>query len=92
MSSTNTTVEPPAIKKRGRPKKAAAEDAGETISVDGEKTPAVKKVTTKPTAPKHKPVAPEKDKKTIAKKNAPEHPTPVTPATSKILESPREQE
>ncbi|KAH7563479.1 hypothetical protein BM1_00526 [Bipolaris maydis] len=88
MSSTNTTIEPPAVKKRGRPKKVA-EDAGETIVVEAKKTSAVKKATTKPIAPKDKLIAPEKDKKTIAKKNAPEHLTPVTPATSKILESVR---
>ncbi|XP_014559238.1 hypothetical protein COCVIDRAFT_92403 [Bipolaris victoriae FI3] len=89
MSSTNTIIEPPAVKKRGRPKKAAAEDAGETIVADAKKTSAVKKATTKSIAPRDKFVAPEKDKKTIAKKNAPEHPTPVTAATSKILESVR---
>ncbi|EUC47054.1 hypothetical protein COCMIDRAFT_24974 [Bipolaris oryzae ATCC 44560] len=82
-------MEPPAIKKRGRPKKVAAENAGETIVVEPKKMPAVNNATTKPVVSKDKVVAPEKDKKTIAKKNAPEHPTPVAPATSKILESVR---
>ena len=57
--------EAPAVKKRGRPKKVVAEDAGAIPAVEASKA-AVKKVAAKP-AGKAKPVEVKKKKKTVAK-------------------------
>ncbi|KAI4955939.1 hypothetical protein J4E91_000148 [Alternaria rosae] len=57
--------EPPAVKKRGRPKKVVAENAGTTPAVEASKV-AVKKVTAKPVG-KPKAAEVKKEKKTVAK-------------------------
>ncbi|USP82369.1 hypothetical protein yc1106_09643 [Curvularia clavata] len=89
MPSSSATVEAPAVKKRGRPKKVVAEDAGKPTVAEVKKTAAVKKTTAKTATAKEKLVEPKKEKKTVAKKIAPERPLPATPATSKILEEVR---
>jgi hypothetical protein len=94
--STNTIVEPPAVKKRGRPKKAVAEDVG-PLPVVKTTDPVMKKAAPKAVV-KEKVAEAKKEKKTPAKQTkaapkkdaprptvTPQQPTPVTPATSKIL-------
>ncbi|KAI4670481.1 uncharacterized protein J4E79_000763 [Alternaria viburni] len=72
--------EPPAVKKRGRPKKVVAEDAGAIPAVEASKA-AVKKVAAKP-AGKAKPVEVKKEKKTVVKSAKTVAP-PATPAAKK---------
>ncbi|KAI4950919.1 hypothetical protein J4E86_007427 [Alternaria arbusti] len=72
--------EAPAVKKRGRPKKVVAEDAGAIPAVEASKA-AVKKVAAKP-AGKAKPVEVKKEKKTVAKSAKTVAP-PATPAAKK---------
>ncbi|KAI4692254.1 uncharacterized protein J4E84_003223 [Alternaria hordeiaustralica] len=72
--------ETPAVKKRGRPKKVVAEDAGPIPAVEASKV-AVKKVAAKP-AGKAKPVEVKKEKKTVTKSAKTVAPA-ATPAAKK---------
>ncbi|RYN41127.1 hypothetical protein AA0114_g10852 [Alternaria tenuissima] len=81
--SSKPTIEPPAIKKRGRPKKVVAEDAGTTPEVAASKA-AVKKAAAKPST-KEKVVEVKKEKKVATKSGKTAPTTTATVAAGKKI-------
>jgi hypothetical protein len=81
--SSKPTIEPPAIKKRGRPKKVVAEDAGTTPEVAASKA-AVKKAAAKPST-KEKVVEVKKEKKVATKSGKTAPATTATVAAGKKI-------